>query len=274
MVRAGEAGASLETVLERLAEFIERKEATREHITSALLYPAIVALTCCASIAILFLFVVPRFRPLFEQSAGRGIAELPAPAQVLLAISDLIDGSWWAGLILLALLALLIAHEIRHPPSRRRWQLLLLRVPLAGEIARKVEVARFGRTLGTLLKNGVSLLPALEITRDTLRNPAFTEAVTAIIDQAQTGKGLAEPMRQSRVFPALATHLARVGEESGRQDEMLVKIADIFDAETRRNIDRMLSLVAPAVTIVLGVVVAGVILSILTALLSVYELTM
>jgi general secretion pathway protein F len=270
MVRAGEAGASLETVLERLADHLERSQETREHIRSALLYPVIVALTCCASLAALLLFVVPRFRPLFEQSGDA----LPASTRGLLAVSDFLQAWWWACVLVPAFGVLLLRRQTGRPESRERWQRRLLRLPLVGGLIQKVEVARFSRTLGTLLRNGVSLLPALAITRETTGNAVFAEAVAVIAERTATGKGLAEPMRQTGVFPPLAVHLVRVGEESGRQEEMLLKIAAIFEADTRRAVDRLLGLLAPAVTIVLGLVVAAVIMSILTALLGIYDLTM
>ena len=268
MVRAGEAGASLDAVLARLAEYLERAEASKAHVRSALTYPAIVALICCASIGILFAFVVPRFRPLFEQAGDA----LPPSARALLAVSDFLAGFWWLCLALPLVAALLIHRQWRHPASRQRWQRLMLRLPLAGPLLTKAEVARFGRTLGTLLRNGVPLLGALALTRETLRNRVFADALGGVIDQVKTGKGLAEPLAESKVFPRLAVHLVRVGEESGRQEEMLLKLADIFDTETRRSIDRLLALIGPALTIVLGAVVAAVIGSILTAVLSVYDL--
>ena len=270
MIRAGEAGASLEAVLGRLAEFLERAEASKAHIKSALIYPVIVALVCCVSIGILFAFVVPRFRPLFEQAG----AALPPSARALLAVADFFQGFWWLCLLLPALAALLVYRQVKSPASRQRWERLLLRAPLIGPLIRKAEVARFGRTLGTLLKNGVSLLSALALTRDTLRNRVFVEALDGVIEQVKTGKGLAEPLAHSKVFPRLAVHLVRVGEESGRQEEMLLKLADIFETEMSRSIDRLLVLLGPALTIVLGTIVASVIGTILTAVLSVYDLAM
>jgi general secretion pathway protein F len=145
---------------------------------------------------------------------------------------------------------------------------------LLGELISRIEVARFSRTLGTLMKNGVPLLHALSITRETVRNSVFNEAVATIQGRVKTGKGLAEPLQHTRVFPPLAVHLVRVGEETGRQDEMLFKIADIFEADTRRSIDRILALLTPGLTIVLGLIVAGVIGTILTAILSVYDFAM
>ena len=270
MVRAGEAGASLEAVLGRLAEFLERSEAAKEHVKSALLYPLIVAVTCCVSIAILMMFVVPRFRPLFEQAGSA----LPTSARLLLNVSDIVNSYWWLGVLLPLAAALLLASQFKSRASRTRWERLFLKLPLVGDLIAKVEVVRFSRTLGTLMKNGVSLLAALAITRETIGNQVFVGAVNHVLEQVKTGKGLAGPLAQTRVFPPLAIHLIRVGEESGRQEEMLFKIADIFETETRRSIDRMLALLGPALTVVLGLVVAGVIGSILTAILSVYDLAM
>ena len=270
MVRAGEAGASLEAVLARLAEFLERSEASKEHVKSALMYPLIVAVTCCVSIAVLMMFVVPRFRPLFEQAG----AALPASARLLLAFSDAVNSFWWVGVLLPLLAALFLVWQFKSRTTRARWERLFLKLPLMGDLIAKVEVVRFSRTLGTLMKNGVSLLAALAITRETIGNQVFVGAVNHVLEQVKTGKGLAAPLAQTKVFPPLAIHLIRVGEESGRQEEMLFKIADIFETETRRSIDRMLALLGPALTVVLGLVVAGVIGSILTAILSVYDLAM
>jgi general secretion pathway protein F len=270
MVRAGEAGASLEAVLARLAEFLERSEAAKEHVKSALMYPLIVAVTCCVSIAVLMMFVVPRFRPLFEQAGSA----LPTSARFLLAVSDLVNSYWWLGVLIPLAAALLLAWQFKSRTSRARWERLFLRLPLVGDLIAKVEVVRFSRTLGTLMKNGVSLLAALAITRETIGNQVFVGAVNHVLEQVKTGKGLAGPLAQTKVFPPLAIHLVRVGEESGRQEEMLFKIADIFETETRRSIDRILALLGPALTVVLGLVVAGVIGSILTAILSVYDLAM
>ena len=268
MVRAGEAGASLDAALERLADFVERSQATRAYITSALIYPAIVAIACIASIAVVLIFVVPQFRPLFEQSGDA----LPLSAKYLLGLSAAVSRYWWLEVPTLLLGIAVVCWHFKKPNRRIAWRRRLLKAPLIGELVRKAEVARFGRTLGTLLRNGVPLLTALAITRDTMTNTTLAGAVATLIELAQTGKGLADPMRETGVFPALAVHLIRIGEESGRHDEMLVKIAEIFEMETRRSLDRLLALIAPAVIIVLGLVVAAVFMSIMTALLSVYDL--
>ena len=272
LVRAGEACGNLDLVFDRIAEFIARRQAAREHVKSAMLYPIIVAIACCVSITILLVVVVPQFQPLFEQSAKTDT--LPLSTQWLMALSNGLRGYWWLGLMIVTGAVLTGHWQVKSPKSRLRWQRRILNVPLVGALVQKIEVARFSRTLGTLLKSEVPLLTALAITRDSTENIVFTEAIDKVIERAKTGKGLAEPLRATQVFPPLAVHLVRIGEESGRHDEMLTKIADIFETETRRTIDRLLTLMAPTVTIVLGVIVAGVVVSMLSALLSVYDLAM
>jgi general secretion pathway protein F len=270
IVRAGEASASLDTVLERLTEFIERAEGTKEHLKSALLYPAFVALACCLSIAVLLLIVVPQLRPLFEESGQ----QLPLSARFLLALSELLQNYWWAGIACLLLLIALGLWYGRRPAFRIWRDHHILRLPLAGDLTRKIEAARFCRILGTLLKNGVPLLAALSITRSTTRNAAIRDAIGSIIESVTVGRGLAEPLRQTQVFPQLAEQLVRIGEETACQEEMLGKIADLLEVDTRRRIDRLLTLVTPAVTIILGLIIAGVTMSIMSALLSVYSLAL
>ena len=268
MVRAGEAGASLDSTLRHLAEFLEKSQAARQQIVSALIYPMIVLVTGALSIAVLFGFVLPRFRPLFEEAG----ANLPFAAQAILAVTDVLNGYWWAILAALALIAAAIARQFRRDEARRKWDRRLLRLPLLGDLVTKAEIARFSRTLGTLLRNGVSPLAALAITQEVLSNSAVAEAVGAVADSLKQGKGLAEPLSHTTVVPILAVQLIRVGEETARLEEMLLKVAEIFDEEVRRSVERLMALLVPGITIALGVVVAVVIGSILTAVLSVYEL--
>lgn len=270
MVRAGETGGSLETVLTRLAEFLDRSQAMREHVKSALLYPLIVAATCLLSIGLMFIFVVPRFRPLFEQAG----AAMPLSARALLAASSIAEGYWWVFVAAALLAAVAVRQQWHNPAARARWDRRLLKWPLVGALLGKVQTVRFARTLGTALKNGVALETALAITRETLPNRVFADAVGVVVERVKTGTGLAAPIAEAKVFPALACHLIRVGEQAGRQDEMLLKAADIFELETRRSVDRLLGLLAPALTVVMGFVVGGVTLSIITAVLSVYDLAM
>jgi general secretion pathway protein F len=270
MVRAGEEAGSLESALARLSEFLEQSLAWRETVISALLYPAVVALVCCGSIGVLFVFVVPRFAPLFAEAGDA----LPASARVLLATSELVRNWWWTLPIAALLLFLGARRALRTVEGRRRWDGAVLKLPVLGPVVAKTRTVHFARTLGTLIDGGVPLVPALQIARETAGNAVFAEAIDAVLEQAKSGKGLAEPLRRAGVFPALACRLVAVGEESGRQKEMLLKIANTLEAETRRLVDRLIALLTPALTVILGVVVAAVIGSILTAVLSVYDLAM
>ena len=268
MVRAGEAGGSLDPTLRQLAEFLEKSQAARKKVTDALIYPMIVLLVGLGSLGIIFGFVVPRFRPLFEDAGSK----LPLAARSVLWISDLLHDYWWAILGVGIAIVLLLMQQFRRPATRRVWDRRLLRLPLIGDLITRTQVSRFARTLGTLLRNGVAPLGALAVTQETLSNTAIAEALSGVADSLKQGKGLAEPLSRGKVVPIIAVQLIRVGEETARLDEMLVKIAEIFDDEVARGIERLLALLVPGVTVVLGVIVALVMGSILTAMLSVYEL--
>ena len=268
MVRAGEAGGALDTVLSQLADYMERSRATAETVKSALIYPIILLFTAGVSIVVLMTVVVPEFKPLFED-AGQA---LPLATRIVITAGDAFQKYWWAGLIGLAALFILTRRALSQPRTRLAWDRRLLGIPLIGELIVKTEVARFGRTLGTLLHNGVTLLNAMGIVREVHFNTAIRDAVGAVTDQVREGRGLAEPLGEARLFPSLAVHLIRVGEESGRLEEILLRIADIFEREVQRTMDRLLALLVPGLTIGLGVIIAGIIASVLVAILSINQL--
>jgi general secretion pathway protein F len=268
MVRAGEASATLEASFERLGELLERARLTSEQIKSALIYPAVVVLTACLSLGVLFGFVVPSFRPLFE---GAGDA-LPTVTKLVLACADLVGSGWWAMLLFLLLSGLGLRWWLAGSQGRAWRDRNLLALPVVGNLVCKTEIARFSRVLGTLLRSGVSPLLALGIAQETMRNGVMAAAVAGAIGGIKEGKGLAEPLARTGMVPDLAIQLIRVGEETARLEDMLLKVADIFDDENRRMIERLLALLVPAVTVVLGALVALVVGSILMAMLSVYDL--
>src|SRR5215470_6179374 len=268
MVRAGEAGAALDTVLTRLADTLERAHALRESIRSALYYPIIVLVVAGLTLVFLLTAVVPQFKPLFEDT-GRA---LPLPMAILLTAGDFVERWWWLLGALVLGLALMIRAHYRRPQGRLQWDGWLRRLPLLGDLLVKVEVARFARTLGTLLANGVATLQAFSIAVGAIGNRAIAAAVETAAGHLKRGEGLARPLFETGVFPHLAAQLLQVGEESGQFEPMLMRIADIYDQETRRTLERMMALLVPLVTIGLGLLVAGIIGSMLTAILSTYDL--
>lgn len=268
MIRAGEMSGALDTVLARLADFLERSQASKAKIKSALMYPVIVLLACMVSLVVLFSFVVPRFRPFFEDAQ----VELPFTTQALLAVSDGFEQYWWLPILVVALAALYIADMIRNPGRRPQWDRFVLRLPVIGNMIHKAEIAHFARILGTLLKNGVALPNGLAIAADTIRNQALAPAISEVAHSVTEGKGLAEPLAATGLIPPLALRLLRVGEEAAKLDDMLLEVAAIFDWETETSMNRLLTALGPALTVGLGLLVALVIGSLMMAILSVYQL--
>lgn len=268
MIRAGEAGGALETVLKRLTEFLERSQALRETVTSALIYPVILLSVAALSVIILLTFVVPQFQRLFAD-AGKA---LPLATQIVIAVGDGFRHYWWAGLIVIVLIIMVVRQRLNQPEQRLRWDRWLLRLPLFGDLIAKVETARLSRTLGTLLGNGVSLLNALAIVRETLSNQLLADGLGEVVEHVKTGRGLAEPLAETGHFPKLAVQMIRVGEETGQLQEMLLQVADTYDSEVQTAVKRLLTLLEPALILILGVIIAGIIMSILVAILSLNQL--
>ncbi len=268
MIRAGEAGGALETVLKRLTEFLERSQALRETVTSALIYPIILLSVAALSVIILLTFVVPQFQRLFAD-AGKA---LPLATQIVIAVGAGFQHYWWVGLIVIGLLVVIVRQRLSRPEQRLRWDRRLLRLPLVGDLIAKIETARLSRTLGTLLGNGVSLLNALTIVRETLGNQLLVGALGDVTEHVKTGRGLAEPLVETGYFPKLAVQMIRVGEETGQLQEMLLQVADTYDSEVQTAVKRLLTLLEPVLILVLGVIIAGIIMSILVAILSLNEL--
>ncbi|MER2601237.1 MAG: type II secretion system F family protein [Candidatus Competibacter phosphatis] len=268
MIRAGEAGGALDVVLKRLTEFLERSQALRETVTSALIYPIILLSVSALSVIILLTFVVPQFQRLFAD-AGKA---LPLATQIVIAVGDGFRYYWWVGAILVVLLSAVTRRQLSQPESRARWDDRFLRLPLFGDLIAKVETARLSRTLGTLLGNGVSMLNALTIVRETLSNQVLAGALGEVAEHVKTGRGLADPLLEAGRFPKLAVQMIRVGEETGQLQEMLLQVADTYDGEVQTAVKRLLTLLEPALILGLGVIIAGIIMSILVAILSLNDL--
>ena len=270
LVRAGEAGGALDSVLWRLADTLESAAALRETIRSAMYYPTFVLLMSIATLVVMFAMVIPEFRPLFEDSGSA----MPGSMAAMIAVSDALREDWWA--ILLAVLAVILAGRMyfRSASARDRRDRWILKLPLFGELITKIEVARFTRTLGVLLAHGVLVLSALSITADAVANREIAAAIRGLSSRLGGGEGLATPLMETGLFPRLAVQLIRVGEESGQLEAMLLRVAEIYDGEVKHTLERVLSLLVPVMTICIGVLVAAIIGTMLTAILSTYEISM
>ena len=270
MISAGEAGGSLAEVLGRLADALEQTETLKETVRSALAYPALVLIVAIGSLAILLTVVLPEFRPLFESSG----AKIPTSTAMLIWLGEMLSNYWW----LLALIVLLIVFAIsahnRTPEGRMRRDRLLVSAPLIGDVVQKAEVARFCRTLGTLNGNGVPILEALKIASEAIANKAIAEVIRSLGQHLRRGERMAPHLARSHVFPRLAVQLVQVGEESGELTAMLLRIAQLYDEEVKRALQRLVSMMVPAITIALGLLVAGIVATMLSAILSTYDLAL
>ena len=270
IARAGEQGGDLQAALEQLGEYLGRSLAVREAVISALIYPMILLATAGVSIVVVLVFVLPSFEPLFAE-AGKS---LPLETRIVMDTGNFLTTWSWAILLMVAGLVIALRRGLRDAAFKLRWDAAMLRVPLIGPLLAKIDVERFSRTLGTLLKNGVSLPPALVITSDTLANSVIAGAVRGAAASLKEGDALSRYLRATKAFPRLALDMMRVGEESGQLDAMLLRQADLYEREIKHSIDRLVALLVPCLTIFMGLIVAGLIGSILVAILSVNDLAM
>jgi general secretion pathway protein F len=268
MVRAGEKGGVLEVSLRRLAEFLEARAAFNEAVVSALAYPLVITTVGAGAIVFLMTFVIPRFATIFAD-LGQAI---PLPTQILMSVSELLTQYWWVGAT--AVMAAVLAWRVwtSTPHGRLGWDQLVLRLPIAGPLALKVETARFARTLGTMLKSGVPVLGAMAVVGDMMSNQAVGGAVARLADGVKRGGTIAAGMKEHAAFPALAIHMVRVGEETGRLEEMLLKVADTFETDVRTELKRVLGLLEPAIILGMGVLVAFIVVAMLLAIFSINEI--
>jgi general secretion pathway protein F len=268
LVRAGEAGGTLATTLDSLATLLERQRALDAAVRSALIYPALLLVASIGSVALLLIHVLPQFVPLFEQNG----AALPGPTRLLMAVGDAVAAHGALGLMLLGVLFLIARQLLRLPGPRLAADRLLLRLPIVGGLAREALAARFGRTLGTLLQNGMPLDAALGVVRDSLGNRAAVAAVEAATASAKGGAGLAGPLGATKLFPVRTVHLLRLGEETAQLGPMALRAAEIHEERTRIGLQRLVALLTPAITIIMGALVAGIVAAMLLAMLSLNDL--
>lgn len=268
LIRAGEAGNTLDQILAGLSDYMARSRELNANVVSALTYPAILLAVSALSIVLLLTLVVPQFEALFE---GAGAA-LPLPTRVVIGIARWFQAYWWMPLTVLLIGLITIPRILRGKAARFAWDGFVLSLPKIGLLVRKVEVSRFCRTLGTLLANGVGMLSALSIVGETLGNTVVAKSVGSIASSLKAGEGLAAPLAEEGVFPVIAVNMVEVGQESGKLESMLIEIADIYDQEVQQSLKTLLTLLEPIMILTLGVFIGGIIVSIFLAILSLNEL--
>ena len=257
MVAAGEAGGILDTILMRLASFMEKNDALVRKVKGAMIYPGVIMSVAAIAICVLLIFVIPVFQNMF---ASVGLA-LPLPTQIVIGLSNLLKGYWWAfGLggfgAQWAMRKYYATHEGQLVIDR-----LMLKAPILGDVLRKSAVSRFTRTLGTLISSGVSILDGLEITAKTAGNRVISDAIMASRSSIAGGDTISAPLAKSAVFPPMVISMIAVGEQTGGLDEMLAKIADFYDEEVDAAVSGLLALLEPVMIVFLGVVVGGMVVA-------------
>ncbi len=268
MVKAGEAGGVLEEILTRLATYLETSENLRSYIVGAMVYPILLSVVGLASVIILTLFVVPKFTSIFQDMG----VPLPLPMAFLKGLSTFLTYYWWAAILAIGLAFIYFKRFRESSEGRLKWDRWMLRVPLVGTVLQKVEVARFSRSLGTLLHGGVPLLQSMTIVREIIANQSIANTIEPIRNGIKKGEGITQPMKQSGVFPPLAMHLIEVGEESGKLDAMLIQVAEVYDVEVRNSIKNLISFFEPALILVMGVVIGTIVVSMLMAIFSINDI--
>jgi len=257
MIAAGETGGILDTILQRLAQFIEKIVKLKRALRSALIYPAVILSIAVAVVSIILWKVVPVFRTLFE---GFGV-QLPLPTRIVIAASNILES--YIIFIAAAIVAMVFGLRSYYATDNGRHTIdrLLLRFPILGQVFRKIAVARFTRTFATLLASGVAILEALDITARTAGNAILEDTVYQIRRSIEEGKTIADPMKQSNFFPAMVTQMVSVGETTGELDAMLVKIADYYEEEVDVIVANLLTILEPFLMVVLGIIVGGIVIS-------------
>jgi type II secretion system protein F len=268
MTKAGEAGGILNVILSRLSKYLLTTKEMKDYLISVLIYPAILTLASGASIIILLTFVIPRFAKIF---ADMGQA-IPLPTQIMLSISQGVRSYWWvlAGALLLGWYG--FRAYVRSGEGKVSWDRFKLGLVVIGNLVRQIEVARFSRTLGTLLQSGVPILQAIQIVRETANNEIIARSISEVHEGVKQGGGISKTLQTLKVFPPLAIHMITVGEETGKLDEMLVKVAENYEVSLQNALKRFINLLEPMIILIMGAVVGFIVVSMLLAIFSINEM--
>jgi general secretion pathway protein F len=268
MIRAGEAGGILESALRYLTEYLENTMSLKEDVKSALIYPMILASFAGLSLTVLFIFVIPKFAVIFRDNSKA----IPWLTKMVIGFSQLLTEYGWLILLVMVGSGVGLLFYIRSPEGRGEWDRLCLRAWLLGDLVRKFETARFARTLSALIKGGVPLLDALGTVQGVVSNRLLVRAIGQVQVRVREGKGMARPLSESGLFPALALNMIAVGEETGKLDGLLAEVANYYDQEVKRSTKRLTSLLEPVLILGMGLIIAVVVISMLLAIFSINDL--
>jgi type IV pilus assembly protein PilC len=257
MVAAGEAGGILDTILQRLAQFLEKNDAIIRKVKGAMVYPAVIMSVAVIAIAVLLIFVIPTFQNMFASVN----LDLPLPTRIVIGMSNVLKSYWWAIIGVIGISVFALTRYYKTAAGHLQIDALMLRFPVLGDLLRKSAVSRFTRTLGTLISSGVSILDGLEITARTAGNMVIHNAVMESRQSIAGGDTISAPLQRSKVFPPMVISMIAVGEQTGGLDEMLSKIADFYDEEVDAAVGTLLSLMEPIMIVVLGVIVGGMVVA-------------
>jgi general secretion pathway protein F len=268
MVRVGEVGGVLPDVMEKLAQFQERAEETKKFVISSAIYPSILLMVGILSVLVIMGFVVPRFADIF-----RGLGQkIPFATQALISVSALLQQWWWVLLIIMIILFLCLRYVAHTSAGRLKIDKLAIRLPVVGALIREIQVSHFARTLGTLIISGVPLLKSLTIVREVVRNQIIKASVQRIYEKVKEGKKISSLMKEVKIFPEMAVQLVSVGEETGRMGEMLVEIAEELDNKIQGKIKFYLTLLEPLTILFMGLIIGGIVVSMLMAVFGINEI--
>nr|CAA6828848.1 MAG: Type IV fimbrial assembly protein PilC [uncultured Thiotrichaceae bacterium] len=268
MVKAGEASGSIDDALEKLVEYMQRAKELRGIVISALIYPAILAFVAILSVIALLLFVVPQFSEMFADMG----AELPTLTKLVVAAGAFLENYWWAVLVGFLVLLVFVQYLFTNEKARLWLDHSMLKWPLVGDLVGKVEMARFSRGLSTLLSNGVPLLGSLQIVKNIMGNRIMAKSVGEAADSLKQGESLTKTLLSKKVFPAYALHMLRVGEETGRMEELLTDVADIYDDEVKTSVRQMLALMEPLLILIMAMAILVILFAVLIPMISMGDL--
>jgi type IV pilus assembly protein PilC len=259
MVKAGETGGVLDEVLERIANYMEKEQALRSKIKAAMVYPLLLSTAALGGLFFMTIVILPQFESLFKELGGSG--QLPLPTQMAMAASVAIRQYWHVLFIAMAIGLYILRRYLATPGGRARYDRFKLKMPVVGELNRKIVVARFTRTLGTLIASGVPIMQSLEVVAKAIDNVVIGEAVDAVRSSIREGQTIAIPLQFSGVFPPMVVQMAKVGEETGALEQMLQKVADFYDVEVETMVASLTSLLEPLLIIFMGVIVGAMVIS-------------